>query len=230
MLRQIGQLEAGRIFSFKDLSFNIGQTANVAVLLSEQCRKGNLVRISRGAYYRPARSKLGLGDLPPFQDEQLRHLTNKLHGYITGVYAYNKMGLTGQMATSITIATPRTVRNFQFGRLQIVCVKAYAPDCTDETSIPYLRLLDAIKEMKHIPGTTEQEIYNLVRDKYFSRYSLQELEKVTSLAKCYPPRVRKTVSDLLGDIGQQTLQTEMKETLLPTTHFNMNYRTINALA
>ncbi len=198
MLGQIGQLEAGRIFLFKDLSFDAGRTANVAVLLSEQCRKGNLVRISKGAYYRPAKSKLGLGELPVYQDEQLRHITNKLQGYITGVYAYNKMGLTEQMATSITIATARPVRNFQFGRLHIVCVKAYVQDCMDETSIPYLRVLDAIKDMKHIPGTTEQEVYDLVRTLYFSRYSIHEIEKVTSLAKCYPPRVRKAVSNLIN--------------------------------
>ncbi len=47
-----------------------------------------------------------------------------------------------------------------------------------------------------------------------------------TLAKNYPPRVRKVVADILGDIKQAALQREMKKTLLPTTRFNMNYKTV----
>ena len=35
ILRQIEQIEAGRIFTFRELSFDKDKTANVAVLLSE---------------------------------------------------------------------------------------------------------------------------------------------------------------------------------------------------
>ena len=50
--------------------------------------------IEKGVYYRPRKSVLGLGKLPIYQDEQFRYLTQKLNGYITGAYVYNKMGLT----------------------------------------------------------------------------------------------------------------------------------------
>lgn len=53
ILQQIERIDAGRIFTFRDLSFDAEKTANVAVLLSEQSRKGILVRIEKGAYYRP---------------------------------------------------------------------------------------------------------------------------------------------------------------------------------
>ena len=215
ILGQIERIDAGRIFTFRDLSFDTERTANVAVLLSEQSRKGLLVRIEKGAYYRPKKSVLGLGKLPVYQDEQFRYLTGKLNGYITGAYIYNKMGLTEQVATTITIATPNPVRRFRFKNLDVECVKAYC----------ILRLLDAIKDMKRIPGTTGQDIYNRVKSQYFNGYSLPELKKIVSLAKSYPPRVRKTVTDILGDIGQTVLQAEMTKTLLPTTRFNLDYRT-----
>ena len=221
ILGQIERIDAGRIFTFRDLSFDTEKTANVAVLLSEQSRKGRkgvLVRIEKGAYYRPKKSVLGLGKLPVYQDEQFRYLTGKLNGYITGAYIYNKMGLTEQVATTITIAAPNPVRRFRFKNLDVECVKAYCMDCSDESLVPYLRLLDAIKDMKRIPGTTGQDIY-------FNGYSLPELKKIVSLAKSYPPRVRKTVTDILGDIGQTVLQAEMAKTLLPTTRFNLDYRT-----
>ena len=215
ILGQIERIDAGRIFTFRDLSFDTEKTANVAVLLSEQSRKGVLVRIEKGAYYRPKKSVLGLGKLPVYQDEQFRYL---------GAYIYNKMGLTEQVATTITIATPNPVRRFRFKNLDVECVKAYCMDCSDKSLVPYLRLLDAIKDMKRIPGTTGQDIYNRVKSQYFNGYSLPELKKIVSLAKSYPPRVRKTVTDILGDIGQTVLQKEMAKTLLPTTRFYLDYQ------
>lgn len=155
ILGQIERIDTGRIFTFRDLSFETEKTANVAVLLSEQSRKGVLVRVEKGAYYRPKKSVLGLGKLPVYQDEQFRYLTEKLNGYITGAYIYNKMGLTEQVATTITIATPNPVRRFRFKNLDIECVKAYCMVYPDESLVPYLRLLDAIKDMKRIPGTTD---------------------------------------------------------------------------
>ena len=186
--------------------------------------EGYLVRIEKGAYYRPKKSVLGLGKLPIYQDEQFRYLTGKLNGYITGTYIYNKMGLTEQVATTITIATPNPVRRFRFKNLDVECVKAYCMDCSDKSLVPYLRLLDAIKDMKRIPGTTGQDIYNRVKSQYFNGYSLPELGKIVFLAKRYPPRVRKVLADILGDIGQTVLQTEMTKTLLPTTRFNLDYQ------
>ena len=226
ILQQIENIATGRIFTFRDLSFDNDKTANVAILLSEQSKTGILVRIEKGAYDRPRKSALGLGKLPIYQDEQFRYLTQKLNGYITGAYVYNKMGLTEQVATTITIATCYPVRHFRFKNLDVESVKAYCSDCTNESLIPFLRVLDAIKDMKHIPGTTEQDIYNRVKTQYFSHYSVAELKKVITLAKNYPPRVRKAVADILGDIKQAALQREMKKTLLPTTRFNMNYKTV----
>jgi hypothetical protein len=225
ILGQIERIDTGRIFTFRDLSFETGKTANVAVLLSEQSRKGVLVRIEKGAYYRPSKSRLGLGNLPIYQDEQFRYLTEKLNGYITGAYVYNKMGLTEQVATTITIATPNPVRRFRFKNLYIECVKAYSTDYQDESLVQYLRTLDAIKDMKRIPGTTGQDIYDRIKSQNFNRYSRTELKKIVAMAKCYPPRVRKVVADILGDIKQDALQAEMAKTILPTTRFKLDYKT-----
>lgn len=224
LLRQIEHMAPGSIFTFRDLSFDMEKTANVAVLLSEQSKKGVLVRVEKGAYVRPRQSTLGMGALPVYQDEQIRYLTRKLNGYVTGTYIYNKMGLTEQVAMTITIASPSPVRRFRFKNLEVDSVKAYCGDCVDEAQVPYLRLLDAIKDMKRIPGTTEPEVYTRIKQQYFSRYSNSELKKVVALAKYYPPRVRKVVADMLGDMERTDLQREMKKTLRPTTRFNMNYK------
>lgn len=225
ILQQIKQIDAGRIFTYGDLSFPNEKTANVAVLLSEQSKSGSLVRIEKGAYFRPKKSALGLGLLPVYQDEQLRYITRKLDGYITGAYIYNKMGLTEQVATTITIATTKPVRRFRFKNLNIECVKAYTTLYRDEANVPFLRLLDAIKDIKRIPGSTQQDTYECIKKQYFKDLSMQELVKIVSLAKDYPPRVRKIVADLLEDIGQQDLRQKLTCTILPTTRFNLDYKT-----
>lgn len=225
ILQQIEKIDAGRIFTFGDLSFSNDKLANVAVLLSEQSRKGLLVRIEKGAYFRPIKSALGLGLLPVYQDEQFRYITQKLDGYITGAYIYSKMGLTEQVATTITIATPKPIRYFRFKNLDIESVKAYSTVYHDETNIPYLRLLDAVKDIKHIPGSTQKDIYERIKNQYFKGFSMQELIKVVSLTKDYPPRVRKIVADILGEIEQYDLRQELTRTILSTTRFNLNYKT-----
>lgn len=224
ILLQIESIAEGRIFTFADLDYSVSKAANVAVLLSEQCKKGLLVRIERGAYYRPAKSSLGLGYLPVYYDEQIRYLTEKMEGYITGVFAYNKMGLTEQVPNTVTIATKNPVRHFKFKNLNVECVKSYYSAGVSKIDAEYLRVLDAIRQMKHVPGATEQDVYTRVKSMYFEKYSMSELDKIVNMAKSYPPRVRNVVADMLEDIGQASLMRELKETLLPTTHFNMNYR------
>jgi hypothetical protein len=128
------------------------------------------------------------------------------------------------VATTINIATLKPVRHFRFKNLDIESVKAYSLAYHDEANIPYLRLLDAIKDIKHIPGSTQQDIYERIKNQYFKDFSMPELIEVVSLTKDYPPRVRKIVADMLGEIGQQDLRQELTRTILPTTRFNLNYK------
>jgi hypothetical protein len=83
-------------------------------------------------------------------------------------------------------------------------------DFRDESLVPYLRVLDAIKDMKRIPGTTEGDVYNRLRSQYFNRYSPSELTRIVSLAKNYRPYVRRVVANLLGDIGHPELCQEIE--------------------
>ena len=61
ILGQIERIDAGRIFTFRDLSFETEKTANVAVLLSEQSRKGILVRVEKGGVLPSQEISVGAG-------------------------------------------------------------------------------------------------------------------------------------------------------------------------
>jgi len=73
-------------------------------------KDGQIARLSRGNYYKPVKSVIG--DLNPDENQVIRVLTQKGYetvSYVTGLTAYNTLGLTSQVSNSITIAR-RSVR------------------------------------------------------------------------------------------------------------------------
>lgn len=226
IIKQIETIPEGKIFTFTDLDFPMEKFANVAVILSELAKRKKLARVEKGAYYRPKQSSLGLGVLPIYQDEQLNYLTRKLNGYLTGTYIYNKMALTEQISSVITIAVPQPVRPFRFKKLSVECVKAYVDIPDNENVLHLVRMLDAMKDLKYIPGTTPQQAYNRIYALHISQLSTIDLEKIVTLATTYPPRVRKILSDMLKKANRPDLSKQLVKTICPTTRFELPYKTI----
>lgn len=226
IIKQIETIPEGKIFTFTDLDFPMEKFANVAVILSELAKRKELARVEKGAYYRPKQSSLGLGVLPIYQDEQLNYLTRKLNGYLTGTYIYNKMALTEQISSVITIAVPQPVRPFRFKKLSVECVKAYVDIPDNENVLHLVRMLDAMKDLKYIPGTTPQQAYNRIYALHISQLSTLDLEKIVTLATTYPPRVRKILSDMLKKANRPDLSKQLVKTICPTTRFKLLYKTI----
>lgn len=226
IIKQIETIPEGKIFTFTDLDFPMEKFANVAVILSELAKRKKLARVEKGAYYRPKQSSLGLGVLPIYQDEQLNYLTRKLNGYLTGTYIYNKMALTEQVSSVITIAAPQPVRPFRFKKLSVECVKAYVDIPDNENVLHLVRMLDAMKDLKYIPGTTPQQAYNRIYALHISQLSTIDLERIVTLATTYPPRVRKILSDMLKKANRPDLSKQLVKTICPTTRFKLLYKTI----
>ena len=222
--KQIDLISEGKIFTFKDLVFPVSKFANIAVILSGLAQKNKLVRIEKGAYYKPKPSSLGLGYLPVYQDEQLNYLTNKLDGYLTGAYIYNKMSLTEQVPSVITIAVRYPVRAFKFEKLSVECVKAYVDVPEDSQALHLIRILDAIKDCRHIPGTSPQAAYGRIFKLHVLPLEYVNLEKLVSLSQNYPPRVRKILSHMLHESDNRDLEKQLAETICPTTRFYFPYK------
>lgn len=206
---QIDKIPEGRIFTFDTLAFPQSKFANVAVILSNLAREKKLVRIEKGAYYKPKPSSLaGLGYLPVYQEEKLNYLTDKLDGYLTGAYIYNKMSLTEQVPSVFTIAAMYPVRAFKFEKLSIKCVKAYI-DTGNRQDLHLVRILDAIKDYRRIPGTSPETAYDRIFSLHVATFKHADLKKLVLLSKNYPPRVIKILSRMLhennnGELIEQT--------------------------
>jgi hypothetical protein len=224
--KQIDAIPEGKIFTFSDLTFPMAKFPNVAVILSELSKDKQLMRFEKGAYYRPKQSGLGLGFLPVYQEEQINYLTNKLKGYLTGSYIYNKMSLTEQVPATITIAAPNPVRAFKFKKLSVECVKAYVDVPNDDKTLFLVRILDAIKDIKHIPGVSPQSAYDKIFNLHISSLTASSLKKLVSLSLHYPPRVRKVLSDMLHKSNKNDLAEQLVGTICPTTRFDLPYQII----
>lgn len=220
--RQLSGMEPGRVFTYGDLAFPADKIGNVTHIMFEKSRTGELIRLERGAFYKPKKSSLGLGEMPLYEDEKLKYVSGKLNGYVTGLLAYNSMGVTEQVPSVIAIATKKYTRPFVFQNLKIETVTAYVNDPRPE-DIEYLRLLDAVKDIKKIPARTQQEVYDYVKHKYLESYTREIQGKLVSLAKEYPPRVRKVLGDMFLDLGQKGMSDELLSTVYPTTRFELNY-------
>lgn len=223
---QIDKIPEGRIFTFGDLAFPLAKLSNVAVILSNLTKAGKLARIEKGAYYKPKLSTLGLGNLPVYQEEKLNYLTNKLGGYLTGAYIYNKMSLTEQVPSVITIAVRYPVRTFRFDKLSVECVKSYVNVIDKSADLYLVRVLDAIKDCRHIPGTSPQMAYDRIFSLHVSQLEQESLKKTVSLSKNYPPRVRKILSHMLHKNNNDELEAQLKATICPTTRFNLPFQNI----
>jgi hypothetical protein len=222
--RQIELIPEGQIFTFKDLVFPLSKFANVAVILSGLSKENKLERIEKGAYYKPRQSTLGLGVLPVYQEEKLRYLANKLNGYLTGAYIYNKMSLTEQVPAVITIAVRYPVRAFRFDKLSVECVKAYVDVPGDKQTLRLIQILDAIKDYRRIPGASPQAAYSRIFKLHISSLEYVNLEKLVSLSKDYPPRARKLLSRMLHESDNKNLEEQLVATICPTTRFDLPYK------
>jgi hypothetical protein len=224
VLNQIEYIPEGKIFTFKDITFPMAKFANLAVILSDLSRAGKLVRFEKGAYYRPQQSSLGLGVLPVYHEEQISYLTNKLNGYLTGTYIYNKMSLTEQVPSVVTVAVPYPVRPFKLHKLSVECVKSYVEKPADDKTLHLIQILDAVKDLKHIPAASPQMVYELIYSLHLSTLSGNELKKIVTLSLSYPARVRKILSDMLEQRGKKGLQEQLLQTICPTTRFDLPYK------
>jgi len=218
IIRQIEQIEEGKLFTFKSLNFAPQKRANVAVILSEMTKKGAITRVEKGTYFRPKPSLLGLKHRPLAHQEKLDFISNELNGYITGPYIFNQMQLTEQVSMVVTVATPKPVRKFEKMNVRVECVKSYI-DNLGSVNLYHLRLLDAIKFIRVVPGTTPADVYARLVDFHFKKIQKKDLEEINRLALKYPPRVRRIMMDINQDLGYEEESLILSKSINSNTHF-----------
>jgi hypothetical protein len=216
----------GCVLTLKD--FNVDSQYEIALVkaLSRLVVQGELQKVSKGRYYKPRRTMFGI--LKPAETEIAKDFLEKggkILGYITGPAAFSSMGLTTQITSSIMIGSNKYRRPLKRSEYRILFVLQQNP--ITEENIPLLRILDAIRLLREIPGTTPDECVERI-GKIIVELSVKEQQQLCLLAEKYAPYVRALLGAILEMIGVDSLGLKLSlngvttyklpvsETVLPT--------------
>ena len=155
-MKKIKGIGAGVIFGYADLDLPTEVQSAALMTISRMVADGTLRKVGKGKFYKPVVSRLG--EMPPMIEQLTKDLIFKdgeRIGYITGIPAFSQMGLTTQISSKIVIGAARYRRPLKRGGYEISYT--IQPNEITEDSIPLLRILDALKNIKKIPAATPDE-------------------------------------------------------------------------
>ena len=199
---KIEGFQAGYVFTLSDFGLDASCDLALAKMLSRMAVSGEIKRISKGKYYKPKQTSFG--QLKPAYDELVKDFLEKdgeMIGYLSGPSAFSWMGLTTQISSNIIIGSNKYRRPVERAGYKVSFLFQENPITKD--SVEILQILDAIKLIREIPGTTPSEacaiIIELVKSLDESRS--RELEQFSLKYTSY---VRAVVGAILETLGRST--------------------------
>jgi len=208
----VDNIDAGVLFSYDDIPTD--RTSVAAIELSRLGKQGKLKRIGRGKYYKPLKGYFG--ELPVSDAEVLRAFTAPEGSYITGLKAFNEMGLTTQVPRTIAIATDKQPRKIRIKNLEIqfVPIRQKVP----KNDVHLIQILDALESLRKIPGSTPDDVVNYVR-RYVRGLSTQKAARLGRYASKYRPRTRAVAGAILEAEGYGQFTEELRTSLNPLSSY-----------
>lgn len=213
--QKIEAIGAGVIFGYADLGLPAEAQSAALMAISRMVADGKLRKVGKGKFYMPVVSRLG--EMPPMIEQLTKDLIFKdgeRIGYITGTPAFSQMGLTTQISSKIVIGSARYRRPFKRGGYEI-SYTIQSNEITDD-SIPLLRILDALKNIRKIPAATPDDVVRNIQEQ-LRNLSEAEWTRFAGYALNYPPSVRALSGAILETIG--CYNGRIKETLNPFTKY-----------
>ena len=218
----------GYVFTLSDFGLDASYDLALAKLLSRMSAKGEIVRVAKGKYYKPKQTIFGA--LKPAYDELVKDFlikNGKIIGYVSGVSAFSTMGLTTQISSNILIGCNKYRRPVNRAGYKVSFLLQENP--ITKENVDLLRILDAIKFIQKIPGTTPAEacaiIIELVRrldekrTKELELFSLKYTSYVRAIVGAILEYLNRTMDVVRRSInGVTTYKISIPESILPTKH------------
>ena len=213
--QRIEAIGEGVVFGYADLLLPDDMQTAATMTLSRMVADGSLRKVGKGKFYKPVVSRLG--EMPPMIEQLTKDLLFKdgEHiGYITGTPAFSQMGLTTQISSKIIVGASQYRRPLKRGGYDISFT--LQPNEITDSSIPLLRMLDALKSIKKIPAASPDDIVRNIRV-LLEKQSNEERSRLISYSKKYAPAVRALLGAILESIGQ--FDGLLKKSLNPFTKY-----------
>lgn len=214
---RVDRLPIGYVFTYEDVMPEVESKEAVIKALSRLVDARRLSKLSRGKYYKPART--AFGELMPSQEEVVKDLLledGKVVGYLTGISIYNGLGLTTQVGNTIEVGRNNVRPNFNRERYCIRVIRQ--KNSITKENIPLLQLLDVLRNIRKIPDAKPKDSVRRMLN-VFSELTTDELKKTVRLALKYPPSTRALFGAILDEINQGTLVQPLLDSLNPITSY-----------
>ena len=202
LLERINRMPNGYIFTSSDFYDKVSDPTALSRALRTLVKEGKIRKISKGRFDKPKRTILG--ELPPSEEWMLQEFLmdgKKIVGYMSGQYAYSRLGLSTQISSVYTIGSNTYRRAVQRGAYTIRFI--LQPNTITRANIPLLQLLDAIRFIRQIPACTPNEACVILRTN-IRNLSAEERKQLASLAMGYTSYVRAIVGAMLDETGEET--------------------------
>jgi hypothetical protein len=218
ILAKINRIGTGDVFGYDTLGLTSDEIIAGSKALSRLVDKGIIKRARKGYYYKPKVSVFG--EQKPREDALLSLYLfekNKQVAYITGTRLYNRLGLTTQVPASIRIASSDKQVKGKVGNVVVKPAKSYVKVTND--NVPYLELLDVIKDLNSIPDLRKDDGLSYLK-KEISNYDVAERKKLVSYGVSYPPKVRALLGALLEATEKDsTIYNPLKKAINPASSY-----------
>ena len=220
MLNHLQKLKPGSLVRYGDFSSLGIAPGTVAVNLSRLRQAGVVQQVTKGIYRLPLQSRFG--PVPVSEQQALEVLlqapNKQLRGYPTGVAAFNRMGLTTQVAQEIRIATSRPGRPKKVGNVRVRFVRSRGDVKLEEVRL--CQLLDALRQIKRLPDTSPATALLRLREQV-KRLLPADKTALVRLAQGYNPATRALLGALLEGLEGAKLISQLKSSLNPLTTYKL---------
>lgn len=219
IMEKVSKMKPGEVFDYSYFNRYQDKPSAVAKALSRLAKENRIQRVEKGVYFVPIKSKFG--NLRPSETEILKEINRKSRGqilYETGIGAYNKLGLTGQVPNVITLASKKQKASKSIQGIKIVYTKKNFD--TSQFDPCVLQILDAMKDIKKIPGSTIDESIPIIETK-INDLSISKLQEMKRASYNYPPYVRALLGSIIEKLYSEKEAKEIRRTLNPLTKYSI---------
>lgn len=141
------------VFTTSDFNFDVTQKEAVARTLQRMFQRGEIAKLTNGKYYKPRQTIFGALMPSPAQiAKEFLVKDGEIIGYLTGASAFSQYSLTTQISSKLQIGTNTYRQPLVRGGYTISFV--VQPNAITRDNIELLKILDCLRFIKEIPGTT----------------------------------------------------------------------------
>lgn len=216
----IKSLPPGQVMGYTDIGITPGEYQAAAKAFGRLVASGTLKRASTGLFYKPKQTVFG--ELQPAEEELLRPYlfdNGRRIAYITGLSLYNKMGLTTQVPSIISIASREKRIVAKVGNIRVRAVKSYAE--VTEKNYYLLELLDALKDFKTIQDMDKAGGIKILANR-IKKLSGSDRQNLVNIGVFYPPRTIALLGALLENMKEKpSVLKRLKQSLNPLSSYTL---------